>query len=639
MIKTKYFVYARKSSESEDRQVESISSQIDVLKKIAEDRKLEVVDILTEAKSAKAPGRPVFNKMLERIGNGEADGIICWKTDRLFRNPVDFGTISWMLQKSIIKHIQCSDRSYYPEDNVLLMSVEQGMANQFIRDLSKNTQRGLKAKAERGWYPAQPPLGYLHNPLKRKGEKEMMKDPARFEMTRKIFDWMLSGTYLPSQVIDKAAKELGLTNRFNRSVGRATIYQILRNPFYYGYYEYPKGSGNWIKGKHEPMISKVEYDRIQKLLAKNENPKPETKVFSFTGLIRCGECGAMITAEDKVKNQKNGNVHNYTYYSCTKRKKEDCSQKTVEVKILEEQIVDYLRTITIPEEFIQFAIDVIENDIESDNKKNKEFIETHKTELSNLSKKFNKLMELKLGDLISEEEFISKRSEYKNRELELKLIIDEFEKSNNNTVTNVKELLKFGSVAAAAFQNATVEEKRIILSSIGSNLLIKDRKLDIQFEKPLSLLKDISSSVKGKRVKKGRVEPAQVSIKKGTYSDKHTINPLVLRKHDTNSKKNRLVLPIFLTKSNDRKLKLTLDLDRLPKYLKITDENGSELLTGYFRPLEKTKQSIRQKIDYKSLAADYHSYIENGLVKNKAALSRKLNVSRAWITKVFKKAK
>lgn len=82
-----------------------------------------------------------------------------------------------------------------------------------------------------------------------------------------------------------------------------------------------------------------------------------------------------------------------------------------------------------------------------------------------------------------------------------------------------------------------------------------------------------------------------------------------------------------------------MDLDRLPKYLKITDENGSELLTGYFRPLEKTKQSIRQKIDYKSLAADYHSYIENGLVKNKAALSRKLNVSRAWITKVFKKAK
>ncbi|HMN26170.1 MAG TPA: recombinase family protein [Ignavibacteriaceae bacterium] len=534
MINTKYFIYARKSSESEDRQVESISSQVDVLKKLSEERKLEIVDVLTEAKSAKSPGRPVFNKMIERISKEEADGIICWKTDRLFRNPVDFGTISWMLQNSIIKHIQCSDRSYYPEDNVLLMSVEQGMANQFIRDLSKNTKRGLKAKAERGWYPAQPPLGYLHNPLKRKGEKEMMKDPARFEMTRKIFDWMLSGTYLPSQVIDKATKELGLTNRFNRSVGRATIYQILRNPFYYGYYEYPKNSGNWIKGNHEPMISKTEFDRIQKLLAKNENPKPETKVFSFTGLIRCGECGAMITAEDKVKNQKNGNTHNYTYYRCTKRTKHHCSQKTVEVKILEQQIMEYLRAISIPEEFIRFALDAINADAENDSNRNKEFIETYSKEIVILNNKCDKLMELKLNDLISEEDFIIKQSEFKKRIQELKLIIEERTNTNDNVIVNVEDLLKFGKIASEVFPNATVEEKRIILSSLGSNLLIKDRKLQIQFEKPLSLLNEISSSVKGKRVKKGRLEPAQVVIKKGTYSDKDTINPLVLREQDSN---------------------------------------------------------------------------------------------------------
>lgn len=534
VIKNRYFIYARKSSESEDRQVESVSSQVDVLKKLAEDRNLDIVDILTEAKSAKAPGRPVFNKMLERVGKGEADGIICWKTDRLFRNPVDFGTISWMLQNSIIKHIQCSDRSYYPEDNVLLMSVEQGMANQFIRDLSKNTQRGLKAKAERGWYPAQPPLGYLHNPNKRKGEKEMMKDPARFEMTRKIFDWMLSGTYLPSQVIGKATKELGLTNRFNRSVGRATIYQILRNPFYYGYYEYPKGSGNWIKGKHEPMITKVEYDRIQKLLAKNENPKPETKVFSFTGLIRCGECGAMITAEDKVKNQKNGNVHSYTYYRCTKRTKHNCSQKTVEVKKLEEQIQEILQRIVIPEEFIKFAIEVIDNDVEGDVQKNREFIETYKKELNSLTKKNDKLMEMKLNDLINEEEFLNKKSEIKKRELELKLLIDGFESNDDHITTGIKDLLLFGQLASVCFQNASLEEKRIILGSLGSNLSIKDKKLDIEFEMPLSLLKDISSTVKGKRVKKGRLEPAQVVIKKGTYSDKDAVNPLVLREQDSN---------------------------------------------------------------------------------------------------------
>lgn len=73
--------------------------------------------------------------MIEKLHAGHIQGIICWKLDRLFRNPVDFGQINWMLQNSLIKHLQCSDRSYYPEDNVLLMSVEQGMANQYIRDL------------------------------------------------------------------------------------------------------------------------------------------------------------------------------------------------------------------------------------------------------------------------------------------------------------------------------------------------------------------------------------------------------------------------------------------------------------------------------------------------------------------------
>ena len=96
--KIKYFLYARKSSESEDRQVASIQSQIDVLKDVAKREDLEIIDVLFESKSAKAPGRPVFNQMINRINKGEAEGIICWKLDRLARNPVDGGSISWMLQ-------------------------------------------------------------------------------------------------------------------------------------------------------------------------------------------------------------------------------------------------------------------------------------------------------------------------------------------------------------------------------------------------------------------------------------------------------------------------------------------------------------------------------------------------------------
>src|SRR3989338_4876170 len=98
--KIKYFLYARKSSESEDRQVQSIYDQINRLKKLARDLRLDIKKTYSEAKSAKKPdNRPIFDEMIERIERGEAEGILCWQINRLSRNPIDSGKLSWLLQR------------------------------------------------------------------------------------------------------------------------------------------------------------------------------------------------------------------------------------------------------------------------------------------------------------------------------------------------------------------------------------------------------------------------------------------------------------------------------------------------------------------------------------------------------------
>ena len=133
--KIKYFLYARKSSESEDKQVQSIDDQVKWLKKLAADLRITVKRVFIESKSAKKPdNRPVFDGMMRKIENGEANGILCWHINRLSRNPVDSGNISWLLQQGVIKSIRTPEREYRPEDNILLFSVESGMANQDIRD-------------------------------------------------------------------------------------------------------------------------------------------------------------------------------------------------------------------------------------------------------------------------------------------------------------------------------------------------------------------------------------------------------------------------------------------------------------------------------------------------------------------------
>ncbi len=152
--KIRYFLYARKSSDSEDRQVQSIESQVTKLRELARDQGLQIVKTYTEVKSAKKPGnRPVFEEVMSRIENGEADGLLCWQINRLSRNPIDSGRVSWLLQQNVLKSIQTYDRQYLPGDNVIIFSVEAASSNQYILDLSKNVKRGLETKLNHGWLP------------------------------------------------------------------------------------------------------------------------------------------------------------------------------------------------------------------------------------------------------------------------------------------------------------------------------------------------------------------------------------------------------------------------------------------------------------------------------------------------------
>src|ERR1051325_4962637 len=188
-----YFIYCRKSSEAEDRQVLSIESQTRELKEIAAKLNLPVAEVLTESKSAKDPGRPVFNQMMQRLYRGDAAGIICWKLDRLARNPVDGGSIMWAIKQHGIKVMTPAQSYARADDNIILMYIEFGMAQKYVDDLSKNVKRGLRTKIENGWYPGVAPSGYLNHTVELTGECILVEDTERFSLVRRMWDLMLTG--------------------------------------------------------------------------------------------------------------------------------------------------------------------------------------------------------------------------------------------------------------------------------------------------------------------------------------------------------------------------------------------------------------------------------------------------------------
>jgi site-specific DNA recombinase len=491
----KYILYARKSTESEDRQVLSIESQIAELKDLARREGLQIVRVMQESRSAKQLGRPIFGEMIERIGRGEASGILCWKLDRLARNFVDGGQVIEMIQRGVIQHIRSFERSYYPEDNVLLMAVELGMANQFSRDLAVNVKRGMRTKAQMGWYPVQPPLGYLNSKSNEKGSNTILVDTERFPAVRRLWDMMLTGGYTPSALWRIANDELNLRTRQGLKIARSNMYRLFTNPFYYGSYEWPRGSGNWYQGKHKPMVTPEEYDRVQTILGINGRPRPKRHVFAFVGMMKCGECGLSITAESRTKIQKNGNVHNYTYYHCTK-KRAPCSQGSIEEASLNAQIIECLGSLKIPDEFHRWAMKWLQHE----NAKEVEIREgvraTRQRAYDQAVRMLDRYTDMRAREELTEEEYRVKKALALKEKARCIAFLNDTDGRITSWADAFETALHFVAYAKDEFEKGDVEKRRRILLALGSNLTLKDKKLRIDLEKTLLPMQRLASAVR-----------------------------------------------------------------------------------------------------------------------------------------------
>lgn len=522
---TRYFLYARKSSESEDRQMASIDSQIAELQKIADEMGLEVVDRLSESQSAKAPGRLVFNQMMQRIQTGEANGILCWKLNRLARNPVDGGQVSWMLQQGVLRQIQTFGKAYYPTDNVIVMAVELGMANQFVRDLSIDTKRGLRAKAERGWYPTYATIGYKANPLKLKGEKEIIVDEERFALVRKMWDLMLTGQYNPQQVWETANQQWSLTTRQGHKIARSSVYRILNDPFYYGEFEYPKGSGNWRKGNHQPMITREEFDKVQFLMGRSSS-RAQSYDFAMRGPIACGECGALVTAEHKVKRQKNGNIHQYTYYHCTKRKDTSCKQKAIEESKLEKQVANALARIEIPVSFRKWAMGILRAQNKGEAETRERIMATHRKEYDQVAQKLDNLIDLRAAGEITADEFTHRKGILTQEKARATELLQDADGRLDTWLDDVEKHLAFAERARIEFANGTLAKKKEILYALGSNLKLFDKIFSVSLP---DTLKRLETAAPVAREINDRFEPLNNGENASDLNESYSQNPVLLR--------------------------------------------------------------------------------------------------------------
>ena len=324
-VKTSYCLYARKSTEQDEKQALSIESQVKEMLSIADRDGLEVVDVRREAHSAKDSGqRPVFKEILEDIRRGRFNGILTWAPDRLSRNAGDLGSLVDLIDQKLLVEIRTYGQKFAnnPNEKFLLM-ILCSQAKLENDNKSINVKRGLRARCEMGLWPAPAPTGYFNEKkVDRKGY--VIIDSERAPIVKKMFEKVAYEKWSGRKVYHWLKFDLNFkTAGGNKNLTLGNIYVILQNHFYYGVFEYPKKSGNWYTGKHEPIITKELFDAVQAQV-KSQFVRSESKEFAFTRLMACGLCGSGITADEKFKKQKNGNIHRHVYYGCTRARDRDC---------------------------------------------------------------------------------------------------------------------------------------------------------------------------------------------------------------------------------------------------------------------------------------------------------------------------
>ena len=321
-----YCLYARKSTEQDEKQALSIESQVNEMKAIAEREGLDITDIRRESHSAKASGnRPVYKEILEDIRRGRFNGILVWHPDRLSRNAGDLGELVDLMDQKALVEIRTYGQTFTntPSEKFLLM-ILCSQAKLENDNKSINVKRGMRARCEMGLWPCSPPTGYLNE--KRSDRKgHVLVDPDRAPVIKQMFEKVAYEKWSGRKLYHWLKFDLNFkTATGNKNLTLGNIYVLLQNHFYYGTFEYPKNSGNWYKGIHKPLITKELFDLVQAQLKGNVLKTRQEKEFAFTRLMKCGLCGSGITADEKYKKIKNGGVNTHVYYGCTKVRDRNC---------------------------------------------------------------------------------------------------------------------------------------------------------------------------------------------------------------------------------------------------------------------------------------------------------------------------
>ncbi len=346
----RYVIYARKSTDSSEKQERSIPDQLHACRELADRLGVRIVDRIHEEQSAKlSDKRPRFREMLDGIIKGKYDGIIVWSPDRLARNMKEAGEIIDLLDRGIIKDLKFSNNFVFANEpsGKMLLGISFVMAKQYSDQHGQNVDRAIRRKTSEGKYAgSHTKHGYYKDALhflRPDGENfalicEVFAMRLRKSSLADIATWLQEKGY-PLKTKHTAPKKLVISVKL--------ISDLLRDPVYAGAMIYGKQVENLFeKYDFVPAISVEDFDTLCKqdgikkgFTLTSHISKPDgIKADLMREMVTCAGCNRYLHANITTKPKQGKNYFNFRCLTPTCRQ----FNKSIRAKVILAAIYDFL---------------------------------------------------------------------------------------------------------------------------------------------------------------------------------------------------------------------------------------------------------------------------------------------------------
>ena len=470
----KAVLYVRVSSKEQRDEGYSIPAQKKLLRAYAKKHALRVVQEFEDAETAKRAGRREFERMLRLLrADPSIQHVLVEKTDRLSRNFRDLVTIDDLGRTlHFVKDGQVIGSDAKSSDK-FIYNIKVVMAKNYIDNLSEETRKGMLEKAEQGLYPSFAPLGYLNNRETGGVDVDFRRAPA----IRELFE-LYAGRGVSVRDLARIANERGLRTRKGKRLVKSGIAQMLANPIYTGDFVW---KGVYYKGRHDPILPRDLFERVQARLTSKAVVRKKTRVFAFRGLVRCGCCGCLITAEEKKGR--------YVYYRCT-RSRGNCVEKPIREEDLARLLCEPLKRLRVTPERVRWIEDALRQSFADEKHYHETETRRLRAEYDALETKINLLYEDKLDGTISVDFWKRKSNEYVCRQNKIEDYLGEHRAANIDYLANRARILELAQHAYSLYLVQEPFEQRKLLDLLLSNCTLKGGRVECELAKPFDTLAD-----------------------------------------------------------------------------------------------------------------------------------------------------